>query len=127
MRAFVSAAIVALSLAATAAPAFAEWRQIGQREVSDRTERDAIAIDGHQRFERIRICVYRNPVHFRDLDIVYHNGGHQDAEVRAVIPAGGCTRSIDLTGDDRDIAAISLIYEETSRHRARAHVRVFAE
>ncbi|MDX2276831.1 MAG: hypothetical protein NW206_15380 [Hyphomonadaceae bacterium] len=127
MRALISAAVIAASLATATTPAFAEWRQIGQREVSDRAERDVIAVEGHQQFERIRICVYRNPVHFRDLDIVFRNGGHQDAAVREIIPAGGCTRAIDLVGDDRDIARIAVAYEETSRRRAHAHVRVFAE
>lgn len=127
MRAILSAAIAGLALAATTVPAAAEWRLIGQREVSDRVDRDVIVVEGHQRFERIRICVNRHRVHFLDLDITYRNGGHQDVPVRAVIPAGGCTRDIDLVGDDRDIATIAMIYEENSRQRAHAHVRVFAE
>ncbi|MGE0596753.1 MAG: hypothetical protein AB7P07_10310 [Hyphomonadaceae bacterium] len=122
--------LVVLTLAALlglAAPAAAEWSLIGEREVLDRVDRDTIVVEGHQRYERIRLCVARNPVHFLDLDIRYHNGAEQDVPVRARINAGQCTRVIDLVGEDRDIATISILYEETSRGRGRAHVRVFAE
>jgi hypothetical protein len=124
MRSMILALVAFLGLVA---PAAAEWRLIGEREVLDRVDRDTIVIEGHQRYERIRLCVYRNPVHFLDLDVRYHNGANQDVPVRARINAGQCTRAIDLVGDDRDIATISILYEETSRRRGRAHVRVFAE
>lgn len=110
-----------------ATPAAAEWRLIGEREVLDRVDRDTIIVEGHQQFERIRICVYRQPVHFIDADVTYHNGGRQDISIAARIRPGNCTRDIDLVGEDRDIATISLLYEENSRRRGRAHVRVFAE
>lgn len=116
-----------LALAATAGPA-AAWDQIGARDVRDRTDRDTIVVEGHRQFERIKLCVYRNPVHFIDVDVRYHNGGHQDVSVAQRINPGQCTRVIDLNGDDRDIATISMLYEETSfRRRAHATVRVFAE
>jgi hypothetical protein len=115
-----------LALAATAGPA-AAWDLVGTREVRDRTERDTITLNGHRQFERIKLCVYRNPVHFLDLDVRYRNGGHQDVSVASRINAGQCTRVIDLVGDDRDITTISMLYEETSFRRRRATVRVYAE
>ena len=116
-----------LALAVSAGPA-AAWDQIGARDVRDRTDRDTITLNGHRQFERIKLCVYRNPVHFLDLDVRYRNGGHQDVSVAQRINAGQCTRAIDLTGDDRDITTISMLYEETSfRRRAHATVRVFGE
>jgi hypothetical protein len=113
-------------MAACATPA-AAWTQIGVREVRDRTDRDTIAVQGPRQFERIKLCVYRNPVHFYDLDIRYANGGHQDVSVRERVRAGQCTRAIDLNGDDRNITTISMLYEETSFRRRTATVRVFAE
>ncbi len=116
-----------LALAATAGPA-AAWDQIGVRDVRDRTDRDTISLNGHRQFERIKLCVYRNPVHFIDLDVRFQNGGHQDVSVAQRINPGQCTRAIDVDGDDRDITTISMLYEETSfRRRAHATVRVFAE
>lgn len=113
-------------LAACATPA-AAWTQIGVREVRDRTDRDTIVVEGPRQFERIKICVYRNPVHFIDVDVHFRNGGHQDVSVRSRINAGECTRVIDLTGDDRNITRVSMLYEETSFRRRTATVRLFAE
>lgn len=122
-----SLALAALLAAAAAAPpAFAsDWRLLGVREVRDRTDRDVIVLPGDRQFDRIRICVYRNPIHFYDLDIRYRNGAHQDAAVRARINPGGCTRVIDLAGGARNIERIDMLYEETSFRRASATVRVF--
>lgn len=130
LKLFVCMAALALAapiVAFTAGPAAAEWVMVGQRQVSDRAETDTIVLGGHRQFERIRLCVARNPVHFIDLDIHYRNGGRQDASIASRINPGGCTRAIDLSGEDRDIASIVVRYEETSRRRARATVRVFAE
>jgi len=115
-----------LVLAACATPASA-WTQIGVREVRDRTDRDTIVVEGPRQFERIKLCVYRNPVHFIDVDVFYRNGGHQDVSVRSRINPGECTRAIDLNGDDRNITRVSMLYEETSFRRRTATVRLFAE
>lgn len=115
-----------VALAATAGPA-AAWDVIGTRDVRDRTDRDTIIVEGHRQFERIKLCVYRQPVHFYDVDVHFRNGGHQDVSVRERINPGQCTRAIDLNGDDRDITSISMLYEETSFRRRHATVRVLAE
>jgi len=116
----------ALALMACASPASA-WDVIGVREVRDRTDRDVIVVEGPRQFERIKLCVYRNPVHFIDVDVHYRNGGHQDVSVRQRINPGQCTRAIDLNGDDRNITRVSLLYEETSFRRRTATVRLLAE
>lgn len=116
-----------MALAATTSPAFA-WTQLGARDVRDRTDRDTINLNGHRQFSRIKLCVYRNPVHFYDLDVRFNNGGHQDVSIRERINPGQCTRSIDLTGADRDIRYVTMLYEETSwRRGAHATVRLFGE
>ena len=116
-----------LAAAALASPAMA-WDQVGVRQVRDRTERDTIALSGPRQFERIKLCVYRNPVHFYDLDVRYRNGGHQDVSVRQRINPGECTRVIDLNGTDRNVTTVSMVYEETSWGRRRtATVRLYAE
>lgn len=127
-RALFAAAVVALAACATAGPAAAEWRLLGVRDVRDRTDRDTIVVEGPRQFERIKLCVYRNPVHFIDVDVRYANGGHQDVSVRQRINPGQCTRAIDLNGDDRNITTVSMLYEETSYRRgAHATVRLFGE
>jgi hypothetical protein len=127
LRASFLAAFLALAACATPTPASA-WTQIGVRDVRDRTDRDTIVVEGPRQFERVKLCVYRRPVHFLDVDVRFANGGHQDVSVRQRINPGECTRNIDLTGDDRNITSISMLYEETSwRRGAHATVRVFAE
>jgi hypothetical protein len=116
-----------LAITACAATPASAWTQIGVREVRDRTERDTIVVEGPRRFDRIKLCVYRNPVHVLDLDVRYRNGGHQDVSVRQRINPGQCTRAIDLSGDDRNITTVSMLYEETSFRRRTATVRLFAE
>lgn len=121
-----AAAAALVSVAATASPA-AAWDIIGMREVADRTDHDIMAIEGHRKFTRIKVCVYRKPVHFYDVDINFENGGHQDVSVRQRINAGQCTRVIDLEGGARDIETIKFLYEETSFKRRKAIMKVFAE
>lgn len=124
IKAVLAGALVMVAACATPASA---WTQVGVREVRDRTDRDVVVVEGPRRFERIKLCVYRNPVHFYDLDVFYRNGGHQDVSVRTRINAGECTRAIDLNGDDRNITRVAMTYEETSFRRRTATVRVFAE
>ncbi len=123
MRLAIAAAVIAVGAAGPAAA----WEMIGQRNVSDRAERDTMIIEGHRQYERVKICVYRNPVHFLDLDIFFRNGGHQDVAIAARVNPGDCTRAIDLKGDDRDIQSIAFRYEETGRKRRSATVKAFGE
>ncbi len=116
-----------LAIAACASTPAAAWTQLGVREVRDRTERDTFVLNGPREFDRIKLCVYRNPVHFYDLDVRYRNGGHQDVSIRQRINPGECTRAIDLNGDDRNITTVSMVYEETSFRRRTATVRLFGD
>lgn len=126
IKALVAGAALALSAATIATPAFA-WTELGVRTVADRTDHDSINLPGDRRFDRIKLCVYRNPIHLYDLHVHYRNGGTQEVSVRDFIRAGQCTRAIDLSGEDRNIDRIDMTYEETSWRRRTATVRVFGE
>lgn len=128
MKKMVSVAAVAAAMIMTGiGPAAAEWNLLGVRNVMDRTEHDSVVVEGHRTFHRVRICVYRNPVQFKDVDIHFRNGGHQDVSVAEFIRPGGCTRAIDLEGGARDISRVDFRYEEAGRGRHSATVRVFGE
>ena len=114
----------AFAASALAAPAHA-WDLIATRQVTDRVENDSIVLPGPRDFRQIKFCVARNPVEFHDVDVYFANGGHQDIAIRDRIPAGGCSRVIDLEGGDRNITRIDFRYEETSARRAVATVKVF--
>lgn len=106
----VKSLMVAAFVAATAVPAAADTL-LGARTVADNSETDVILAAGDARFNAVRICVAGRAVRFRDLDIVFQNGGRQDAPVRAVIAPGECTRWINLRGPARNINRVVLRYD----------------
>lgn len=110
------------------APAAAQrgWVLLGAREVSDRVDRDVIRPRVWRPFRQVRFCVQRNVIRFYDADVRFRNGGNQDVSLRSRIPAGGCTRVIDLRGRNRGIESVAFTYEAASLGRGRAVVRVFA-
>jgi hypothetical protein len=106
------------------------WEVIGTRDVTYRTERDVIPAFGRERHREIKLCVYGQAVRMYDLDVRFRNGARQSIPVRNVIGAGQCTRNINLTGRQRDIAAVSMVYKAAGRLPTRGHnratVKVFA-
>jgi hypothetical protein len=125
-----AAATAAATLAATA-PANAQqwrwnehgWRTIGYARVDGR-DTDTIYAPGNTRQREIRLCSLNAPLRLRDFDVRFANGGRQDVNTRAVLPAGRCTRAIDLKGNRRDIQSVRLRYEPFRRGFGRPVVRV---
>ncbi len=98
--------LAALGTLASTQPA-AAWDVVGQQEFymagGDYGVYGMTLVNGHRQYRQIKLCVYRNPVYFRDLRINFRNGGHQDVSIRSRINADECTRVIDLEGRARDI------------------------
>jgi hypothetical protein len=125
-----AAATAAASLTATV-PADAQqwrwdergWRTIGYTRVDGR-DKDTIRLPGQTRQTAVRLCSMNAPLRLRDFDIRFDNGRKQDVDTRAVLPAGRCTRAIDLRGNRRDIASVRLRYEPIYRAAWRPVVRV---
>ena len=99
------------------------WRTIGYTRVDGR-DTDTINLPGRTRQSAIRLCAINQPLRLRDFDIRFENGARQDANTRAVLPAGRCTRAIDLRGNRRDISAVRLRYEPFRHSYQRPIVRV---
>lgn len=128
-----AAAATAATLTATAADAQGwqsnrwnaqGWRTVGYKVVNGR-DTDTINLPGRSRQSMLRICAINAPLHMRDLDIYFANGGHQDPNTRTVIGAGTCTRAIDLKGyGRRDIVSVRLKYEPIARMARAPLVRV---
>jgi hypothetical protein len=128
--------ILASGLIATAAAAVAiatpasaqrwndrSWRTIAYKTVDGR-DTDTIRLPGRTRQVAVRLCAMNAPIHLRDFDIRFENGRTQDANTRARLGAGRCTRAIDLRGNRRDIERIRLRYEPIARGWRRPLVRV---
>ena len=126
--------LVATTAAVTVAlPAGAQewrWNERGWRDIAsarvDGRDRDTINLPGRTRQTAIRLCAMNAPLRLRDFDIRFDNGGRQDVTTRAILPAGRCTRAVDLRGNMRDIASVRLRYEPLIRTARRPIVRVQA-
>jgi hypothetical protein len=127
-RTLIFATIAATTMIA-ATPADAQrwrgnaWRTIADTQVNGR-DTDTIRLPGTQRYRQMRLCVFGGPLHMRDVDVRYRNGGHQDVRVRSRMRAGTCTRNIDLNGQRRDVRLIRLKYQPLMRGWVRPTVRV---
>ena len=130
-RTLIYAAATAAATITAMAPAAAQqwrwndagWRTIGYTRVDGR-DSDRINLPGWTRQRAIRLCAMNAPLRLRDFDIRFDNGRRQDVNTRAVLPAGRCTRAVDLRGNRRDIASVRLRYEPIYRMAQRPIVRV---
>ena len=130
-RTLILAAAGAAATIVAVAPAAAQqwrwdergWRTIGYTRVDGR-DRDTIYLPGRTRQREIRLCAMNAPLRLRDFDVRFDNGRRQDINTRAVLPAGRCTRAVDLRGNRRDIASVRLRYEPIYRAAMRPVVRV---
>lgn len=104
-----------------------EWVKLGDREVKDRSEQDTWHVGKDQgEFRRIKITVHDKAVRFYRMLVTFENGTTQDVSIRKVIPAGGESRAIDLTGNNRYIDKVDVWYEaQTFKRGVRSHVTLW--
>lgn len=102
------------------------WVPLGERTVTDRLDHDLIPVTvARGDFTRIKITVRRHGVDFHRVVVHFANGGDQEVEMRATIPAGGETRAIDLRAGDRVIRSVEFWYDARTIRGRRAVVRLF--
>ena len=125
-----AAGVLAVTFAASADAQrpgwFQGWRVIGYKVVNGGSDTDWINTPGAHRYRQVRVCAFNAPLHMRDMDIYYANGGHQDVNTRDVLRPGTCTRAIDLNGRGRDISRVRLKYGQIARGFQAPLVRVTA-
>lgn len=104
----------------------AEWTLLGTREVTDRLDHDLIPVTSVKgEFQSIKLTVQRAPVDFHRVVVHYGNGRDEAIELRATIRAGGESRSIDLTGNERVIKSVEFWYDARTLRGRRARIRLF--
>ena len=91
------------------------WRVIGTKTVNGGADTDTIYTPGARHYRQVRLCAYNAPLHMRDFDIYFRNGGHQDVATRDRLNPGMCTRIVDIRGGWRDITLIRLKYGRIAR------------
>lgn len=105
------------------AAAAASWERLGCKDVGFLVDRDVIRVGRREgAFSAIRIKVRKAPVEFYDLRVVYGNGDSQSFRVRALVPAGGESKPIDLDGRSRGIDRIEMIYRAVPTFKGTAEV-----
>ncbi len=129
-RSLAAFGLLILCLVAFAFPAEAargRWVLLGERSVTDRVDHDTILVTAARgRFRHLEVRVSDRAVQFRDMKVHYSDGFVQDVEIRNVIPAGGSSRVIDLSGGKRAIRSIEFWYDAQSLG-GKATVRVFGQ
>lgn len=101
-------------------PTIGKWQKLGERTVKPRVEKDVIRVgvaDG--RFTKLKFRVKTAPVRILDMKVHFKNGEVKDVALRAVIPAGGESRVIDLPGNKRFITHVTFWYKEKGKARLR--------
>jgi hypothetical protein len=100
----------------TAGPTFGEWTTLGTREVNLQVDHDTIMLGyGAGKFRSIRFHVSGEPIHLYDIRVTFGNGEVQTLNFDEHIPAGAYSRSFDLSGRERRISRIDLVYKKSHR------------
>jgi hypothetical protein len=114
-----------LAMVGLPAAAQAQWAQLGCRDVDFGVDRDVIRVgrrDG--RFTHIRLRAGNNDIRVLDVKVVYANGQPDDIPVRAVIRARSTTAALGLSGAERVIDRVELLYAAVPNFRGRARICV---
>lgn len=123
-------ALVALAAVPLAAAdderAGGKWELLGVRQVSDKVDRDVIAVTAKEgRFTKLQVRVKLAPVQFRSMKVHFANGETQDVELKDVIRPNQASRVIDLPGVARVISKVEFVYDAQTLGKKGAMVRLF--
>jgi hypothetical protein len=121
-------ALVAVVLVALPSLAAAEkgWKFLGERTVTDGAEHDSITVTAAEGdLTALQVRVKMHAVQFRSMKVHFANGEAQEIELRDVIPAGGASRVIDLSGGDRVVRSVEFRYDAQTVRGKQALVRLF--
>lgn len=103
-----------------------KWEMLGSRVVNFGVDHDEILVTGFEgKFEAVKIKVLRAPINMHKVVVHFANGGEQDLVIKNNFAAGGESRVIDLTGDDRVIRKISIWYDTKNKSNKKAVVQVW--
>ena len=113
-------------IAAAAMPAAAQsgWATLVEHEATGDTDHLALDVPNQNRAMQIMLCVDGHVIQVQSLSVRGRGGATQNITVRARVPAGGCSRIMDLHGSDRDIAGVTVTYQPASLQGGTAQVQV---
>ena len=118
--------LVSLSWNSVAVAQSGTWVELGSAKVDGRVDHDEIwvtALRGD--FTAIKLYVEEEGVEFDHVIVHYGNGRNEEVEVREFIKAGGETRAIDLTGDDRVIRKVDFYFKSNPNTKRKGKVILY--
>jgi hypothetical protein len=105
-----------------------KWELLGTQAVDFRGARDVIHVGRREgRFTRIALEARDHDIYILDLKVVFLNNEVQDIPVRAQLRRDQRTRPLDLSGGERGIRQIQIVYRARPGVGGYAHLRVYGE
>ena len=105
-----------------------KWELLGTQAVDFRGGRDVINVGRREgRFTRIALEARDHDIFIRDLKVIFLNNEVQDIPVRAQLRRDQRTRPLDLTGDDRVIRQVQIVYRARPGFGGYALLRLYGE
>ncbi len=117
---------ISVLIGVTAAPARAEypWWIVGQREIHAASgDRQVIAVSSDRRFISMRLCVRRQGVNFRQVDVRYRGGGTRTFQIRGVVPNQRCSGDIALP-EAEQLAEVAIVYDSAGLNSRGARMQL---
>ncbi|MFO0989763.1 MAG: hypothetical protein U1F37_20820 [Alphaproteobacteria bacterium] len=103
------------------------WDRLGTRIVGFQVDRDTFELQGEGRFRALRLCVARNAVRFREVEVQFGNGEQQQLPVSHFVRAGACTPPVAFDGRERRIRRVVMIYNAVPNYQGRAAVTLYGQ
>jgi len=103
------------------------WDRLGTRTVGFQVDRDSFDLQGEGRFRAMRLCVARNAVQFREVEVHFGNGEQQQLPVRHYVRAGACTPPLDFHGRERRLRRVVMMYNSVPNFRGQAAVTLYGQ
>ncbi len=99
---------------------------LGERHVTDLTERDTIKVGAKRgKFTGLKVKATGAAVEFKRVVVHFENGEEQVFEKNRVLARGNKSRTIDLNGGPRFIEKVVFHYEARSRGWKGAQLKLF--
>jgi hypothetical protein len=112
-----------------AAPAAAEypWRVLGQHDLNvEGSGEQVMGVATEQRFSTVRLCVSRQPILIRQVDVRFRDGATRSYQMGWTLQNLRCTGDFVLTGGMREIADVTVRYNPAGLSRRGARLQLHA-
>ena len=92
----------------------AGWTLLGQQEVKGKRDRDTIMVGKYEgKFDQLQLVVLDSDIDLKELTVHFANGEKWSPALKHGFKEGQRSKAIDLPGNNRQIAKIELLYQNT--------------